>query len=410
MAVEVDEPKINEHKILVIDDSIIEHKVLGSCLRGENYVCHYAKSGPEGIELVGQVQPDIIILDIMMPGMSGYDVCDVLKSDSNYSGIPIIFISASEETCDKVKALELGGVDFITKPFDKTEIKARVNTHLRIKSLENQMREHMDNLELMVEDRTKQLIAQDRMAQIGVLSAGVAHEINNPTAFIRGNIQTFSRFWEDLEPVLKTYQQHQEGESHMIPFILDEIPKIIDGIEEGTSRIHKIVNGLKSFVHGGESQKAITSVDEMVQSSLDLCHNILKNNVKVDLTINNDLYSVDVDHQKIEQVLINIITNAAHAMEKKKNARLILDCHNHCDEINIVIKDNGCGIPEEMMHKIWDPFYTTKPVGKGTGLGMSISRGIIEEHGGRIDLTSEINKGTTFIIRLPKAQTLEKEG
>lgn len=398
---EVDNNKAEASQVLIVDDVELNCNILEACLKDTGLLIRKVTRGQEALDLVSEDPPDIILLDIKMPGLDGYDVCERLKQNQATRRIPIIFVSATEESCDKIKALEMGAVDFISKPFDRSEVKARVQTHLQMKRLEDIQRQYSENLEQLVEERTRQLIASDRMVQIGTLSAGVAHEINNPTAFIRGNIQTFERFWPIIQEALESEPVNDPDQKEKITFIRDEVPKIINGILKGTQRISKIVSGLKTFAHQGQSRKTEVDLNEIIKESLELCHTVLKHEVEVSLETTEEPVLITADAQQLEQVLVNLITNAAHAMEGSQQRRLTIASRILEDQVEISVSDTGYGMDKETLKKIWNPFFTTKPVGKGTGLGMSISQGIIEDHDGTIRIESTLGQGTTFFITLP---------
>jgi len=388
-----------KHYVLIVDDVPLNCKLLDKCIRNDVAKTVMVHNGSEALQTAMQTLPDLILLDVVMPGIDGYEVCERLKSAPTTQHIPVIFISSMEDASDKIKGLEVGAVDFISKPFDLSEVRARVKAQLRIKDLEDMQRTSVNNLENTVNERTKQLVASDRLAQLGTLSAGIAHEINNPTAFIRGNIQTFKRFWEVAEKVLVEAIENNHEEIERLQFIVDEVPKLTDGIEMGTKRISKIVNGLKEYVHNdGSSDMDNTPLHKIINSAVELCNSVFKGVVIIEETYNakNDL--ILADRLKLEQVFVNLFTNASHALENTKDAKLTI--HTKCNDemIYITITDNGCGMDQEILDKIWNPFFTTKPVGKGTGLGMSITQGIIEEHSGEIMVSSKIGKGTTFTL------------
>jgi two-component system, NtrC family, sensor kinase len=211
--------KTKQTTILIIDDDPLTHKLLKIILQSAGHIVEEAYRGKEGLELAGRIQPDLILLDIMMPEMSGFEVIRRLKNDAHTAETPVIFLSAKIESEDKVRALELGAADFVNKPFDRAELLARIRTQLKLRSQEETLKEYSQNLEKMVEERTRLLIHADRLASLGALSAGIAHEINNPTTFITGNLQTMEHFWkkaaEFIEPRL-----NDESDDKTISYIL----------------------------------------------------------------------------------------------------------------------------------------------------------------------------------------------
>ena len=276
-----------------------------------------------------------------------------------------------------------------------------------MKELNRSLEKYANEMELLAEDRAQQLIHADRMASIGTMSAGIAHEINNPTTFIRGNANTLKTFWNKyMKDIIKRAAGEEGDLKKKLNFVLQEMPEMIDEIENGTHRIKKIVDGLKSFSRKEESSFAPESICKCIEDSLKLSKfdTALKHEVVIELNLPKNIPNVILNKQEIEQVFINLFVNAGHAMEVIKNARkrIIKVSTTHVnDEIIIEMTDNGCGMDEKTLNNIFDPFYTTKDTGRGTGLGLSICHGIIEKHRGTISATSSLGEGTTFKITLP---------
>jgi signal transduction histidine kinase len=261
------------------------------------------------------------------------------------------------------------------------------------------------------------------MASIGQLAAGVAHEINNPTAFVNSNLGTMSEYQKDLIRLLQAYEQtfsQLEGlrESIALPasvtaamaqsqklaeeidleFIKEDFSDLIEESLEGTERIKKIVADMKDFAHPGKKGCVETDINLGLDSTINIVWNEIKYKSKLEKDF-GPLPPVFCHSQHINQVFMNMLLNAAQAIEKDG---LIAIRTRHVDEEVVVqISDNGCGIPDNIQSQIYDPFFTTKEIGKGTGLGLSMSYNIIEKHKGRIEFDSHIGKGTTFRVYLP---------
>jgi signal transduction histidine kinase/DNA-binding response OmpR family regulator len=276
----------------------------------------------------------------------------------------------------------------------------------------------LENLE-----RTQaQMLRSEKMASIGQLAAGVAHEINNPTGFVSSNLQTLSDYQQDFSQLIEEYQQlkttlrglpadqlpqsvsdlltqvETTEENVDIAYIKEDVNDLISDCREGTERIKKIVQDLKHFAHPGEDKLKETDINSGIVSTL----NVAKNELKYKATIVKDLGQVPIIQahpQQLNQVFMNILVNAAQAIEKTGEIHITTATVDGMVEIRI--SDTGCGIPKENLNKIFDPFFTTKDVGKGTGLGMNIAYNIINKHDGDIQVESELGKGTTFIMRLP---------
>ena len=282
-------------------------------------------------------------------------------------------------------------------------------------ALENQKKELLYTLENLKLTQS-QLIQAEKMASVGVLTAGIAHELNNPINFVSGNVKPLGRDLEDVFSIIRKYddiiETRELGKEFQdvkalkdqldYSFLIQEIDKLLEGIKEGANRSSQIVKGLRSFSRLDEEQFQIYDIHEGIESSLILLHNKTKNRITIHKDY-ADFKSLECYPSKINQVLMNVLTNSIQAIEGKGDIYI----HTLSTEIGfkIVIKDNGTGMTPEVKEHIFEPFYTTKEVGKGTGLGLSISFGIIEQHKGQIDIISEPNKGTEFIISLPKTQS-----
>jgi signal transduction histidine kinase len=253
------------------------------------------------------------------------------------------------------------------------------------------------------------------MASVGLLTAGIAHELNNPINFVSGNVNPLRRDIKDLFTLLgkyddivlskglsKEFNEVKDLKDNMdYAFVTKEITNLLEGIEEGANRSSQIVKGLRSFSRLDEEKCQIYDIHEGIESSLILLHNKIKDRI----TIHRDygeFEEIECYPSKLNQVVMNILTNSIQSIEGKGDIHI----HTVSSDISVklIIKDNGKGMTPEVKKHIFEPFYTTKDVGKGTGLGLSISFGIVEQHHGDIDVISEPGKGTEFIISLPRTQ------
>ncbi len=261
-----------------------------------------------------------------------------------------------------------------------------------------------------------QLVQAEKMASLGQLTAGVAHEINNPVNFISANINPLQRDIADLLEVLKKYEEviAEKGLSKEfdkveaykkemdIPLVLDEIEKLVKGIEVGAIRTTEIVKGLRNFSRLDESDLKKADLNEGLESTLVLLHNKYKDRIEIVKEFGN-IPQIECFPGQLNQVFMNIIANAVDAI--RGQGKIIIKTQHADTNVIVSIKDTGTGMPDNMKKKIFDPFFTTKDVGSGTGLGLSISFGIIEKHHGKIAVVSEPGEGSEFIITLPITQS-----
>ena len=265
-------------------------------------------------------------------------------------------------------------------------------------NLETQADQVREGLEQQIAERTRRLVHQERMASIGLLVAGMAHEVNNPTAFIRGNAQTLQHVWPTVEAALNG----EAVDDKRLALVREETPKMLETIIAGTTRIAAIVKGLRAYSRQDGGERGPVELGEVVYSAITLTRGVLKRGIDYRVEWPATLATVEANPQQLEQVLINLIVNAAHAMEESETKSLtILAEQTAPDMVTISVEDTGCGIRPDDMESIFQPFFTTKDVDQGTGLGLSICQGIVEDHGGTITVESVLGYGTTFRIQLP---------
>lgn len=397
-------------KILVADDDSISLNVLKSSLLKWGYDVEAVKDGKSALDvLTGKQGPKIAILDWMMPEMDGIEVCKRIKKDN--PTIFIILLTSAENPDILPTALMAGADDFIAKPFKGPELQARIEVGKRIvqlyetlSSANEKLRQYASEMESLAAERAEQLIHAERLSTLGILTAGVAHEINNPMSFISISVQTLQMYWPIQEKQLRACaESHPDYEKLML--ICEEVPEVLNGIRKGTKRISTIINGLKTYARQDVSEQIEYDIHQVMEDSLLLCNNKLKYNVTVEKKYSENIPNLMGDPRKIEQVFVNLFSNAADAMSDLKKGILNIRTEKDEDRVSITILDNGTGMSENTLQKMFTPFFTTKPVGKGTGLGLSISQGIIEAHGGEIIFRNRPECGASFTVILPSCNS-----
>jgi len=402
-------------KILIGEDDTSSRHLLERMTAGSGYEVISAENGDKCWEAILLERPDIAILDWIMPGIEGVSLCRKIRDKESLPYIYIILLTCKGKNQDILTGFDAGADDYIVKPFDKDILLSRVAVGARVVGYDKQLTEKNDQLQRysfemkeLAEERSRQLVHAERMATVGLLSAGIAHEINNPTSFISGNIQTLDNFWKDVEPVLRSDEDCGQALSEKMNFVLEEMPKTIEGIRLGVKRISKIVNGLKGFCRKGQENVLVEGdVNDCVEQSLELCRSVLKYRITVEKKLTENLPRIKADVQQIEQVMVNLFINAADAMGDKGGI-LTIETKAGQDCVIIIVGDNGPGFPEDKLDAIKKPFYTTKPAGSGTGLGLFIVRGIIENHQGQIKIENRPGDGALFTITLPVFSEGEK--
>ena len=416
--------------VLVVDDEANNRNVIVAQLKNEGYQIKTAASGEEALDIIDRELPDLILLDVMMPGISDFDVAEILKSEKRTANIPIIMLTSLGDVSSRLTALNNGAEEFLTKPVGRAELAARIRNLLKIKShqddlsrysslLEGQVAERTSALEtvnLQLDETYSQLLQAEKLAALGQLAAGVAHEINNPIGFVSSNLGTLNGYLKDLLKIVEAYEDviaAQPGKTQEyadlqslkaeldLDFLRTDAPQLITESLDGVTRVRGIVKDLKNFAHVDVSPEwGAANLHECLNSTL----NIANHEIKYKATVIKDygeLPEVECLPSQLNQVFLNLLVNAAQAIPENGQGTITVRTSADSENVRIEICDSGCGITPENIKKIFDPFFTTKPVGTGTGLGLSLSYGIIKRHHGRIEVGSEVGRGTTFRITLP---------
>lgn len=438
-----------QHTILVVDDTPHNIKVLFNFLDEAGFKVLVAKDGESALKKLQEVSPDLILLDVMMPGIDGFETCHRLKANEKTRDIPVIFMTALCDTVDKVKGLTLGAVDYITKPLQYEEVLARIDVHLRLQqeikertAAENALKQMALELEQRVQERTAalsqsltqlqqaqiQLVQSEKLSMLGALLAGVAHEINNPVAFINTNLIYLESYINNLVHHLQAYKQEyphptpkiqEEAEVIELDYLLEDLPQLISSMKDGADRLSSLSNSLRSFSRSDPKSQIEFNIHEGLDSTLVIFKHRFKANAKrpaIEIIKEyGELPKLMCYPGQLNQVFMNLIANAIDALEESNKGHTFDEIQKRPNKILIrtevnyknthafvYIKDNGSGMNEEVKKQIFDYLFTTKPVGAGTGIGLSISRQIIEEkHQGTIKCISAPGEGACFIIELP---------
>ncbi|MDW7694064.1 tetratricopeptide repeat protein [Flammeovirgaceae bacterium SG7u.111] len=278
--------------------------------------------------------------------------------------------------------------------------------------------ETLENTHFQLKTTQSQLVDSEKMASLGQLTAGIAHEINNPINFVSGNVLPLRRDLDDIKQFIEKAKRldasnniseelkglREFSQEIDLEYVLQEIDSLVNGIEEGAVRTKEIVLGLRNFSRLDENDFKTTDVHIGLDSTLTLLQSKFKGKVEVHKNY-GDLQPIECLPGQLNQAFMNILGNASDAIDKK--GKICISTVQHAERVEISIKDNGNGMPEHVRRKIFEPFFTTKDVGKGTGLGLSITYGIIERHNGAVKVSSEEGKGTEFLITLPVSQPSE---
>ncbi|MDH4394470.1 MAG: ATP-binding protein [Limnobacter sp.] len=283
----------------------------------------------------------------------------------------------------------------------------------RLNSEEALRKEKVEQADLIkkLEEAHHQLLQSEKMASIGSLAAGVAHEINNPIGFVASNLGNLGGYIEDLFAVIDAYRDEvltytatpkadAIAKSVDIEFIREDIKNLLIENKDGVDRVKRIVQDLKDFSHVDHGEWVVSNLHQGLNSTLNIVNNELKYKACVEKRYGS-IPPITCIASQLNQVFMNLLVNAAHAIEG--SGKITIETGVQDENLFVKISDTGCGIPKDNLVRIFDPFFTTKPVGKGTGLGLSLSYGIVKRHGGKITVDSELGVGTTFTVWLPIA-------
>jgi len=387
-------------KILLAEDDRTTRLILAATLKKMGHEIILAENGTIAWDIIQQPDaPKTVILDWVMPGLDGHEVCKRIRS------LPLpyryIIMQTSKDSKEDIDSgFAVGVDDYLTKPLNPEALRHKLHVAERVLKYEYKLETYASQMENLAKERAKQLMHADRMATLGMLSAGVAHEINNPLTFISGNAQILDKAWKGFSLYMEKQNKDVQGQ---FSYLKDDIPQILSGIQVGVGRIAKIVSGLKRFAKQESVHKAPFAMSQSIHNALELCNSKLRNMVNVSVEHDENLPLAMGDQQQIEQVLINLIMNAADAMNKQSTATLRIQTKQMGNQIHVSISDNGPGLPPKLLQCLINPFFTTKE--EGTGLGLSISQSIIEEHGGLLSAFNNPDQGATFEFQIPIAET-----
>jgi len=379
------EDMIKRARILIADDQPANVRLLERLLNSAGYTHIASTTDPcQILPLFGEFRPDLLLLDLLMPRLDGFAVMQQLQplvSQGPYFPILVLTADVTQET--RRRALAAGARDFLTKPLDRTEVLLRIQNLLETRFLHQALQTQNDRLEEEVRERTARLLQTEKVATMGELLAGVAHELNNPLSVVTGRVGLLQSQLRDNP----------------------EVARQLDKVAEAADRCARIVRNFLALARQRPPERQEVYLNHVVAEALEMVGYALRTDgVEVTLELADDLPVLWADVHQLHQVLVNLITNGHHAM-REKSERRVLTIKTESDplrsRVSLSIADTGLGIPPAARARIFEPFFTTKPAGQGTGLGLSLCQGIVEAHGGSIGVESDVGRGTVFTIQLP---------
>jgi signal transduction histidine kinase len=408
----------NENRILIVEDEESLRGLFAESLR-DRYQCVTASNAQEALDLLAKEEFALVISDVQMPGLSGIEL--LRKIVSSFPDVAVVIVSGVDRSQRVIDALRLGAFDYLIKPCDLDVLQLSVEGALERRALLRNgklYRQELErrNAELAAQKAElvrlqAQLVHSEKMASIGQLAAGVAHELNNPAGFIYSNMESLGHCTSQLSRVLSAYDRvplssefasEIEAIKAEVSFdgLLSEFRSIVEDCQEGARRIRDIVFNLRTFSRLDEAELKRVDIHGGIDATIRLLSQYYNSNHLTLIREYSELPLVECFAGQLNQVWMNLLTNAAQAVGQQPG-EIRIETAVGDDSVIVRISDTGQGITPEHLDRIFDPFFSTKAVGEGTGLGLSISYGIVASHGGFISVESDVGKGTTFTVVIP---------
>ncbi len=408
--------ELSEERILVVDDEEPVRNLYAAYL-GERYPCVAVADAQEALARIAGGDIALVITDVQMPGLSGIEL--LRRVVEQFPETAVIICSVVQRSQRVLDAVRLGAYDYLIKPCDLDVLELSVERALERRALLRDARRYKQELERRnaelerrkaeLERLQAQIVHSEKMASLGQLAAGVAHELNNPAGFIYGNMEMLAECTAGLERLLKVYDRAaHDGDLAAVAVVkgeinyettLADIRSIVEDCHSGAERIRDVVQNLRLFSHLDEAEFKKVDIHEGIESTIRLLSQYYGPGRLALERDYNSLPPVDCYAGQLNQVWMNLLVNAAQAAGPSGSVR-VATCLENGTAV-VAVSDSGRGIAPAHLEKIFDPFFTTKPVGEGTGLGLSISYGIVKRHGGSISVKSNPGVGTTFTVSIP---------
>jgi signal transduction histidine kinase len=384
--------------ILVVDDSLSFLGALLDHLAFRGFLVLIARNAAEGLMRAEYGQPDLILLDIVMPGEDGFEVCRRLKANKSTRDIPVIFMTGLSDAKQKVTGFDAGGVDYITKPFQIEEVLARIHTHLELRKVTRDLQDMYETLNRAKEE----LVQNEKLAALGALVAGVAHELNTP---IGNSLMIASTFEAQTEEMVANFASGENMRRSVFETFLSNATTTVEILVRNLHRAADMVSNFKQVaVDQTSAQRRTFLLTEVVAGNILTLQPTIK---RTPYTVTQDVppaLMLDSFPGPLGQVITNLVSNAiVHGFDGRSDGTVTIAAGNEVDGwIDLTIADDGVGISRDNLARIYDPFFTTKLGVGGSGLGLHIVHNIVSDVlGGRINVHSTPGKGTTFTLSLP---------
>lgn len=423
-------------RVLIIDDDRAVNRALSELAVRRGYEVSVETDGEAGWSAYQREPRHLVILDWMLSGTTpAPELCARIRNHPDGASTVVMALTDRGDAEDLESVLHAGADDYLTKPIDPKlfdirlaiaeqrvlEVAKRIEAEMEMKRLNaglSKANAQLQEANERLKSNQAQLVHSEKMASLGQLAAGIAHEINNPVGFVKSNLGMLSDYVSVFKDLIGTYSKlaasitnhPMNGQADLLAaidtvwkqedldFILVDVDSLLAESLTGTERVREIAQSLKSFARLDEAEMQNADINEGLRATLRMIWNELKYHCTVREEM-NPLPPIRCFPGQLNQVFMNLLVNASQAI--KDEGEITIRTEADDDEVIVSISDNGLGIPKEDIPKLFNPFFTTKPVGHGTGLGLSVSYGIIQKHKGRIEVDSKVGTGTTFKIYLP---------
>lgn len=407
----------SDRRVLIVDDEEPVRNLFASFL-SDRYICSTAANSEEALAHLTRESFALVLSDMIMPGLSGVEL--LREITTRFLDTAVVMVSGVDRTQRVLDAVRLGAYDFLIKPVDLDVLQTTVERAIERRNFLRDARTYKLDLERRNAELKQrkaelqrlqgQIVQSEKMASLGQLAAGVAHELNNPAGFIYGNMEILRECSQGLERLLEFYEgiQLSQVDTARVQIIKDEIDykntvgdltSIITDCHDGAERIRDVVQNLRLFSRLDEAEFKKVDIHEGIESTLRLLARFYGSGLINLIREYGTLPLVDCYAGQLNQVWMNLLVNAAQTINESGEVRIATRREDQM--VIVTISDTGCGIAPEHLKNIFDPFFTTKPIGEGTGLGLSVTYSIIERHNGVIKVESELGIGTTFTVSIP---------
>ena len=376
--------------ILLVDDDDLTRKLVVTLLAQKDYQVVEAENGVLALRYLRERAVDLVLLDVMMPEMDGFETCRRIREDMGDLLLPVVFVTALDDRESRIQGKAVGADDFLTKPVDAVELFARVDNLLKVKAYHDLRANQQQLLEEELTRTRERLIRADRLATLGTLTAGVGHELGNVATII-----------STARQMIEFKMEEEVNGEHMIE------PRVMAALVSAENHVQTHSKHLLAYGRPGPDTSEAMDLRDVITEVLEMLRISAKTKyvaVEADLPV-----MVTANRTRVEQVLVNLVGNAADALagikDRAPTINIALRERREDRRAECAVEDNGCGIPAADLESIFDAYHTSKPPGKGTGLGLPVVQGIIRSYGGEVTVSSDHGEGSCFTFDLPVADS-----